>query len=240
MRSSKFLKAEQAALLWDAPGLLAGVDEAGRGPLAGPVVAAAVILDDRRPIRGLADSKTLTARQRERLHDQILARALCCSVAHATVEEIDTHNILQATMIAMRRAVEGLRLKPAKVLVDGNRLPTLDVLAEAIVKGDARVKAISAASILAKVHRDRLCEELHLEFPHYGFAGHKGYGTPEHLEALKRHGACVHHRRSFSPVAAALARAAAIASAPAPMDVPVSTVLYGDGVQLAVDVRTGS
>jgi len=234
------LKAEQAALLWDAPGLLAGVDEAGRGPLAGPVVAAAVILDDRRPIRGLADSKTLTARQRERLHDQILARALCCSVAHATVEEIDTHNILQATMIAMRRAVEGLRLKPAKVLVDGNRLPTLDVLAEAIVKGDARVKAISAASILAKVHRDRLCEELHLEFPHYGFAGHKGYGTPEHLEALKRHGACVHHRRSFSPVAAALARAAAIASAPAPMDVPVTTVLYGDGVQLAVDVRTGS
>jgi len=234
------LKAEQAALLWDAPGLLAGVDEAGRGPLAGPVVAAAVILDDRRPIRGLADSKTLTALQRERLHDQILARALCCSVAHATVEEIDTHNILQATMIAMRRAVEGLRLKPAKVLVDGNRLPTLDVLAEAIVKGDARVKAISAASILAKVHRDRLCEELHLEFPHYGFAGHKGYGTPEHLEALKRHGACVHHRRSFSPVAAALARAAAIASAPAPMNVPVSTVLYGDGVQLAVDVRTGS
>lgn len=239
MRSSKFLKAEQAALRWDVPGLLAGVDEAGRGPLAGPVVAAAVILDDRRPIRGLADSKTLTALQRERLNDQILAKALCCSVAHATVEEIDTHNILQATMIAMRRAVEGLRLKPAKVLVDGNRLPPLDVLAEAIVKGDARVKAISAASILAKVHRDRLCEELHLEFPHYGFAGHKGYGTPEHLEALKRHGACVHHRRSFSPVAAALARAAAIASAPAPMDLPVTTVLYGDGVQLAVDVRVG-
>lgn len=233
------MKAEQAALLWDAPGLLAGVDEAGRGPLAGPVVAAAVILDDRRPIRGLADSKTLTALQRERLNDQILARALCCSVAHATVEEIDTHNILQATMMAMRRAVEGLRLKPSKVLVDGNRLPTLDVLAEAIVKGDARVKAISAASIVAKVHRDRLCEELHLEFPHYGFAGHKGYGTPEHLEALKRHGACVHHRRSFAPVAAALAGAAAIASAPAPMDVPVTTVLYGDGVQLAVDVRTG-
>ncbi|MGJ7521112.1 ribonuclease HII [Variovorax sp. LT1P1] len=239
MRSSKFLKAEQAALRWDVPGLLAGVDEAGRGPLAGPVVAAAVILDDRRHIRGLADSKTLTALQRERLNDQILAKALCCSVAHATVEEIDTHNILQATMIAMRRAVEGLRLKPAKVLVDGNRLPTLDVLAEAIVKGDARVKAISAASILAKVHRDRLCEELHLEFPHYGFAGHKGYGTPEHLEALKRHGACVHHRRSFSPVAAALARAAAIASAPAPMDLPVTTVLYGDGVQLAVDIRVG-
>ena len=206
MRSRTFLKAEQVSLVWDAPGLLAGVDEAGRGPLAGPVVAAAVILDDKRPIRGLADSKTLTALQRERLNDQILARALCCSVAHATVEEIDTHNILQATMIAMRRAVEGLRLKPAKVLVDGNRLPTLDVLAEAIIKGDARVKAISAASILAKVHRDKLCEQLDVEFPHYGFARHKGYGTREHMEALQRHGACVHHRRSFSPVAAAFER----------------------------------
>jgi len=209
MRSRKFLQAEQATLVWDGPGLMAGVDEAGRGPLAGPVVAAAVILDDLRPIRGLADSKTLTARQRERLHDQILAKALCCSVASASVEEIDTHNILQATMLAMRRAVEGLRLKPVKVLVDGNRLPTLNVLAEAIVKGDARIKAISAASILAKVHRDRLCEDLHAEFPHYGFAGHKGYGTPEHLEALLRHGACVHHRKSFSPVAAALARVSA-------------------------------
>lgn len=206
MRSKKFLKAEQARLVWDAPGLLAGVDEAGRGPLAGPVVAAAVILDDSRPIRGLADSKTLTALQRERLNEQILAKALCCSIAHATVEEIDTHNILQATMIAMRRAVEGLRLKPAKVLVDGNRLPTLDVLAEAVVQGDAFIKSISAASIIAKVYRDKLCQQLHDEFPHYGFAGHKGYGTPEHLEALLRHGACVHHRRSFSPVAAALAR----------------------------------
>ncbi len=233
------MKAEQAALLWDAPGLLAGVDEAGRGPLAGPVVAAAVILDDRRPIRGLADSKTLTALQRERLHDQILARALCCSVAHATVEEIDTHNILQATMLAMRRAVEGLRLKPAKVLVDGNRLPTLDVLAEAIVTGDALVKAISAASILAKVHRDRLCQDLHAEFPHYGFAGHKGYGTPEHLEALRRHGACVHHRRSFAPVAAALGRAAAAAAAPAPVDLPVIAARYGDGVSLIVNARSG-
>lgn len=229
MRSRKFLKAEQARLVWDAPGLLAGVDEAGRGPLAGPVVAAAVILDDTRPIRGLADSKTLTALQRERLHDQILAKALCCSIAQASVEEIDTHNILQATMIAMRRAVEGLRLKPAKVLVDGNRLPTLDVLAEAVVKGDALVKAISAASILAKVHRDRLCEQLHTEFPHYGFAGHKGYGTPEHLEALQKHGACVHHRRSFSPVAAALTRTAAGAlvietEAPMPMPMVIATV----------------
>jgi len=196
------LKAKQAPLVWDVPGLLAGVDEAGRGPLAGPVVAAAVILDDLRPIRGLADSKVLSPKQRDRLYDQIMAKALCCSVAMATVEEIDTHNILQATMLAMRRAVEGLRLKPAKVLVDGNRLPTLDVLAEAVVGGDARVKAISAASILAKVHRDRLCEELHTQFPHYGFAAHKGYGTPEHLEALRVHGACVHHRRSFSPVGA--------------------------------------
>jgi len=208
MRSRKFLKAEQATLAWDAPGLIAGVDEAGRGPLAGPVVAAAVILDDKRPIRGLADSKTLTPLQRERLNDQILAKALCCSIAQASVEEIDTHNILQATLIAMRRAVEGLRLRPAKVLVDGNRLPRLDVLAEAVIGGDARIKAISAASIIAKVHRDRLCEQLHAEFPLYGFAGHKGYGTPEHLEALLQHGACVHHRRSFSPVAAALAREA--------------------------------
>lgn len=206
MRSRKFLKAEQARLAWDAPGLMAGVDEAGRGPLAGPVVAAAVILDDQRPIRGLADSKTLTPLQRERLNEEILAKALCCSVAQASVEEIDTHNILQATMLAMRRAVEGLRLKPAKVLVDGNRLPTLSVLAEAVVNGDATVKAISAASILAKVHRDRLCEDLHAEFPHYGFAAHKGYGTPEHLEALLRHGACIHHRKSFGPVAEALVR----------------------------------
>jgi len=200
---------EQSRLAWDAPGLLAGVDEAGRGPLAGPVVAAAVILDDQRPIRGLADSKTLTPLKRERLHDEILAKALCCSIAQASVEEIDTHNILQATMLAMRRAVDGLRLRPAKVLVDGNRLPALDVLAEAVVKGDALVKAISAASILAKVHRDRLCRQLDEEFPHYGFAAHKGYGTPEHLDALLRHGACVHHRRSFSPVAEALARMAA-------------------------------
>ncbi len=204
MRSSKFLKAEQAALYWDPVGLVAGVDEAGRGPLAGPVVAAAVILDDSRRIPGLADSKVLTALQRERLYDQIREKALCCSIAEASVEEIDQLNILQATMLAMRRAVEGLRLKPVKVLVDGNRLPTLDVLAEAVVGGDARVKAISAASILAKVHRDRLCESLHEEFPHYGFAGHKGYGTPAHLAALKLHGACRHHRRCFAPVAATL------------------------------------
>jgi len=184
---------------------MAGVDEAGRGPLAGPVVAAAVILDDTKRIRGLADSKVLTALQREKLYDQIREKALCCSVAEATVGEIDELNILQATMLAMKRAVEGLRLKPAKVLVDGNRLPTLDVLAEAVIGGDARIRAISAASILAKVHRDRLLRELHDEFPQYGFAAHKGYGTAEHLAALQQHGACRHHRRYFSPVAAALA-----------------------------------
>ncbi len=195
----------QASLDWDPMGLVAGVDEAGRGPLAGPVVAAAVILDDTQPIAGLADSKALTALRRERLFDEIRAKALCCSIAQASVQEIDTLNILQATMLAMQRAVEGLRLKPVKVLVDGNRLPTLGVLSEAIVGGDSRVAAISAASILAKVHRDRLCAALHEEYPHYGFAGHKGYGTPEHLQALREHGACPEHRRSFAPVAAAIA-----------------------------------
>lgn len=204
MRSKKFLKAEQATLVWDVPGLIAGVDEAGRGPLAGPVVAAAVILDDRAPIKGLADSKQLTAMQRERLYDEIRAKALCCSVAQASVEEIDQLNILQATMLAMRRAVQGLRLKPAKVLVDGNRLPPLDVLAEAIVSGDALVPSISAASILAKVTRDRLLCELHLLHPEYGFDRHKGYGTAQHMQALKMHGAIAVHRRSFAPVARAL------------------------------------
>ncbi len=198
-------KPEQKRLDWDPIGLMAGVDEAGRGPLAGPVVAAAVILDDARRIRGLADSKVLTPLQRDCLFDQIREKALCCSIAQATVDEIDTLNILHATMLAMKRAVEGLRLKPAKVLVDGNRLPVIDVLAEAVIGGDARIKSISAASILAKVHRDRLCRELHEEFPQYGFAAHKGYGTPEHLEALRLHGACRHHRRFFSPVAATFA-----------------------------------
>ena len=204
MRSRTFLKAEQVTLSWDTPGLWAGVDEAGRGPLAGPVVAAAVILDDLKPIKGLADSKVLTARRREQLYEEILAKALCCSIAEASVEEIDRLNILQATMLAMKRAVEGLRLKPVKVQVDGNRLPVLSMLAEAIVRGDALVPAISAASILAKVHRDRWCEQFHLEYPQYGFAGHKGYGTAEHLAALREHGACPQHRRSFSPVAEVL------------------------------------
>jgi len=198
------LRAEQLGLLFDAPGLVAGVDEAGRGPLAGPVVAAAVILDERRPIGGLKDSKELTPLKRERLFDEIHAKALCLSIAQASVEEIDTLNILQATLLAMRRAVEGLRLRPNKVLVDGNRLPVLKIAAEAIVQGDAKIKAISAASILAKVFRDRLCQELHQQHPQYGFDGHKGYPTPEHLAALKAHGVCPHHRRSFAPVRALL------------------------------------
>ena len=195
---------EQVRLDWHTPGLVAGVDEAGRGPLAGPVVAAAVILDDQQPIAGLADSKALTATRRERMFDEIRAKALCCSIAEASVAEIDRLNILQATLLAMRRAVQGLRLKPVRVLVDGNRLPQLDMPAEAIVKGDAKVAAISAASILAKVTRDRWCAELHAQYPMYGFAGHKGYGTAEHLAALQAHGACPQHRRSFAPVARVL------------------------------------
>lgn len=185
-------------------GLMAGVDEAGRGPLAGPVVAAAVILDELQPIAGLADSKKLSARRREALFDEIRAKALCCSIALATVEEIDELNILHATMLAMRRAVEGLRLKPSLVQVDGNRVPPLAVPAQAIVQGDAKVQAISAASILAKVHRDRLCDELHQAYPHHGFDGHKGYPTAEHIAALRLHGVTPHHRRSFGPVKVAL------------------------------------
>jgi ribonuclease HII len=201
MRSKKFYAAEQAVLDWDTPGLHAGVDEAGRGPLAGPVVAAAVILDELQPIKGLADSKALTAARRQALYEQIMARCLCCAVGQASVEEIDRLNILQATLLAMQRAVQGLRLKPVKVLVDGNRLPRLPMLAEAVVGGDARVPAISAASIVAKVTRDQWCVDFHQRYPQYGFDAHKGYGTPEHLEALRVHGACPEHRRSFAPVA---------------------------------------
>jgi len=200
MRSRKFLKLEQLGLDWHGPGLVAGVDEAGRGPLAGPVVAAAVMLDELQPIKGLADSKTLSPRRREQLYDEIRAKALCSCVAKASAREIDELNILQATLLAMRRAVEGLRLRPNLVLVDGNRLPVLGMPARAIVKGDAKVQAIAAASILAKVHRDRLCLELHERYPQYGFAAHKGYPTAEHLLALRTHGACVEHRRSFAPV----------------------------------------
>lgn len=204
MPSRTFLRAEQVPLDWAAPGLAAGVDEAGRGPLAGPVVAAAVILNPRQGIAGLADSKKLTARRREQLFDQIQDKALCCAIGQASVEEIDRLNILQATLLAMQRAVAGLRLVPARVLVDGNRLPRLPMLAEAIVGGDAKVPAISAASILAKVHRDRWCEQIDAEYPQYGFAAHKGYGTAAHLAALRQHGPTPWHRRSFAPVAQAL------------------------------------
>ena len=200
------MQPEQATLVWDIPGLVAGVDEAGRGPLAGPVVAAAVILDARAPIQGLADSKQLSPRRREQLFDEIRAKALCCSIAQASVEEIDRLNILQATLLAMQRAVKGLRLKPNKVLVDGNRLPSLDVLAEAIVSGDALVPAISAASILAKVTRDCLLNDLHALHPGYGFDRHKGYGTAQHLQVLQTLGPLDVHRRSFAPVARALQR----------------------------------
>ena len=201
------IKPEQVPLAWSPRGLVAGVDEAGRGPLAGPVVAAAVILDARQPIAGLADSKKLTALRREKLFDEILAKALCCSIAEASVEEIERLNILQATMLAMQRAVEGLRLKPGHVLVDGNRLPTLGMTSEAIVKGDATVPAISAASILAKVTRDRWCAQVDVDYPQYGFAGHKGYGTAAHLQALQDHGACPLHRKTFAPVTAVVSQA---------------------------------
>jgi ribonuclease HII len=203
-KQDALLKATQVSLDWDAAGLIAGVDEAGRGPLAGPVVAAAVILDDLNPIVGLADSKKLTPKRREKLFDEIRAKALCCSIAEASVEEIDRLNILQATMLAMQRAVAGLRLKPVKALIDGNRIPQLDVLAEAIVQGDAKVPAISAASILAKVHRDRMCDEWAIQYPQYGFDAHKGYGTAEHMAALREHGPCPLHRASFAPVREAL------------------------------------
>jgi ribonuclease HII len=200
LKKSFPLEFKQTALEWDMPGLVAGVDEAGRGPLAGPVFAAAVILDDLAPIKGLADSKKLSVKKRELFHDIIKAKALCFCVATASVQEIDELNILQATLLAMQRAINGLRLKPTKVLVDGNRLPALDVRAEAIVKGDTKVASISAASILAKVERDRWCVEVDALYPRYGFAMHKGYGTQAHLDALKKYGPCPLHRSSFSPV----------------------------------------
>ncbi|HSM22601.1 MAG TPA: ribonuclease HII [Rubrivivax sp.] len=186
------------------PALVAGVDEAGRGPLAGPVVAAAVILDELQPVRGLADSKALTAARRERLYHEICAKALCVCIAEASAEEIDRLNILQATLLAMQRAVQGLRLAPKQVLVDGNRVPALAMPVQAVVGGDATVAAISAASILAKVHRDRLCLELHARFPDSGFDGHQGSPTPDHLAALQLRGPCAAHRRSFAPVRLAI------------------------------------
>jgi ribonuclease HII len=183
--------------------LIAGVDEAGRGPLAGPVCAAAVILDPLQPIAGLADSKVLTAAKREKLAIEIRAKAYAFAVAYASVEEIDQLNILHATMLAMRRAVLALPRPPDEVWVDGNRCPTIPYLSRAIVKGDAKVAAISAASILAKTSRDSLLLALDRKHPEYGFAQHKGYPTPVHLEALSRHGPIAAHRQSFAPVQAA-------------------------------------
>ena len=188
--------------------LVAGVDEAGRGPLAGPVVAAAVILDPERPIAGLDDSKMLSADEREGLFPLIQERALAWAVARAEVEEIDRINILQATMLAMRRAVSALNPAAQHALIDGNRCPEgLPCTSEWIVDGDAKVAAISAASILAKVIRDREMIALDSQFPGYGFANHKGYGTPEHLRALDLLGPCVIHRRSFAPVRKRLSNA---------------------------------
>ncbi|MCP5239010.1 MAG: ribonuclease HII [Zoogloeaceae bacterium] len=180
--------------------MICGVDEAGRGPLCGSVVAAAVILDPGRPIAGLADSKKLSERQRERLAALIRSQALAWSVAEACVEEIDRLNILHATMLAMKRAVEGLAITPLEALVDGNRCPALSIPARAIVKGDALEPAISAASILAKTTRDEQMRSLDLRYPQYGFAAHKGYPTAAHLAALKRFGPLPVHRRSFAPV----------------------------------------
>ncbi|KON79336.1 ribonuclease HII [Azoarcus sp. PA01] len=181
-------------------GLICGVDEAGRGPLAGSVVAAAVILDPARPIAGLNDSKKLTERARERLAPLIRERAIAWAVAEASVEEIDRLNILHATMLAMQRAVAALGRVPDLVRVDGNRCPPLAVPAEAVVQGDATVPAIAAASILAKTVRDAQMVALDGEYPAYGFASHKGYPTPEHFVALRRHGVVACHRRSFAPV----------------------------------------
>lgn len=184
--------------------LVAGVDEVGRGPLAGAVVTAAVILDATHPISGLADSKRLSETRRRQLAEQIEVRALAWSLGRAEVEEIDQLNILQATLLAMQRAVAGLAITPERVLIDGNCCPPLPMPAQAVVKGDSRVAEISAASILAKVARDTEMQILNQQFPHYGFARHKGYPTAQHLAMLARYGACPQHRRSFAPVRRAL------------------------------------
>ena len=179
---------------------LCGVDEAGRGPLAGPVVAAAVMLNPKRRIQGLRDSKKLTPAAREGLAIEIREYALAWCVAEASVAEIDQINILHATMLAMQRAVAGLRIPPDDVWVDGNRCPNWSWRSRAVIQGDDKVAAIAAASILAKTARDDMMRRLHDDYPAYGFAQHKGYGTAEHLAALKNHGPCLHHRREFAPV----------------------------------------
>ncbi|WP_454878684.1 ribonuclease HII [Serratia inhibens] len=190
--------------IYPAATLIAGVDEVGRGPLVGAVVTAAVILDPAQPIIGLADSKKLSEKRRLALYDEIVEKALSWSLGRAEPDEIDRLNILHATMLAMQRAVAGLHIAPDMVLIDGNRCPKLPMRSQAVVKGDSRVAEISAASILAKVTRDREMTELDREFPDYGFAQHKGYPTAFHLERLAVLGATEHHRRSFAPVRRAL------------------------------------
>ncbi len=185
--------------------LIAGVDEAGRGPLAGPVIAAAVILNPEQPVRGLADSKTLTAKRREVLAGEIMQKACAYAVARAEPEEIDAINILRASLMAMQRAVCALSIRPQQVLVDGNHCPVLDIPVQAIIKGDATVECISAASIIAKVVRDHEMEELDRQYPGYGFSVHKGYPTRAHISALRELGASPVHRRSFAPVSQVLA-----------------------------------
>ena len=187
-------------------GRLCGIDEAGRGPLAGPVIAAAVILDPGRRIAGLADSKALAAGRREELALQIRERSIACAVAEASVDEIDTLNILQATLLAMRRAVEQLQIAAEYALVDGNQMPRLSMLGRTLIGGDAIEPCISAASILAKTARDELMRDIDAQHPGYGFAQHMGYATPGHLDRLKRLGPCCVHRRSFAPVRDLLAR----------------------------------
>ena len=183
---------------------IAGVDEAGRGPLAGPVVAAAVILDENQPIAGLNDSKKISAKKRELLFTEICNKALAYAIGEASVTEIDTLNILQASLLAMQRAVNALPIVPHKILVDGLFCPTVAMDSEAIVQGDALIPAISAASILAKVYRDRLMDNLDITYPGYGFKNHAGYGTKQHLEALKILGITPIHRQTFSPIKALL------------------------------------
>jgi ribonuclease HII len=186
--------------------IVAGVDEAGRGPLAGPVFAAAVILDSMRPIDGLADSKILSESKRDNLYAIIKEVALSWSVAQASVEEIDELNILQATLLAMQRAVKGLHIQPDEVLVDGNGLPKLSMPAQAIIKGDSKVQAISAASILAKVERDKLMVDYHQQYPDFSFHLHKAYGTKQHLAEIEQFGFLAVHRRTFNPVKTMLIR----------------------------------
>lgn len=203
-KGSRVQKLEQLSIELD-HSLMCGVDEAGRGPLAGPVFAAAVILDPTKPISGLRDSKKLTSARRDVLALQIRQRALAWSIAECSEEEIDRLNILQATMLAMRRAVEGLSVQPTLALIDGNRCPAMTIRCEFIIKGDDKVPAISAASILAKTARDAALVVLHLQFPQYAFDQHKGYPTALHLARLREHGVSPVHRKSYAPVRALLA-----------------------------------